>query len=281
MHKEMIVSLMIAVCLIILIGFVFFIVYIVSLHQRSRVKFLLEMEELKNSFKYEILQSELEMQEQTFEKISMEIHENVGQMLSVSKLNLDMIRNAPADVLEKIHYSVNLMTDAINDLRSLASRLDADAIRQDGLCGAIEEYVVRLRKITNVEILFTTHGNTNVLPVEKELILFRILQEATNNILSHAGASLIIIELILFKEQLQLGVRDNGKGFDLSAVSGKTSGRSGIKSIQKRTAMIEGSFTLESEIGKGTQITIQLPVRQALPAERVHRIPAEYQPQDI
>jgi two-component system, NarL family, sensor kinase len=280
MHKEMIVSLMISVCLIILIGFVFFIVYIVSLHQRSRVKFLLEMEELKNSFKYEILQSELEMQEQTFEKISMEIHENVGQMLSVSKLNLDMIRDAPNDVLEKIQYSVNLMTEAINDLRNLASRLDADAIRQDGLCGAIEEYVARLRKITNVEILFTTHGNTNVLPVEKELILFRILQEATNNILNHAGAGLIIIELILFKEQLQLGVRDNGKGFDLSVVAGKNRERSGIQSMQKRTAMIEGSFTLESEIGKGTQITIQLPVRQALPAKRAHHSQAVYQTLD-
>jgi two-component system, NarL family, sensor histidine kinase DegS len=192
-----------------------------------------------------------------------------------------MIRDAPQDVLEKIHYSVKLMSDAINDLRNLAGRLDADAIRQDGLCGAIEEYIARLRKTTDAEILFTTHGNTNVLPVEKELILFRILQEATNNILNHAGAGLIIIELILFKEQLQLGVRDNGKGFNLSAVTLGTRERSGIQSMQKRTAMIEGTFTLESEIGKGTQITIQLPVRQALSAERAHRVQAEYQPQDI
>jgi two-component system NarL family sensor kinase len=109
MPQELIGSVEIIVCLIITLGFVFVIRYIVSLRRKSRNRFQLETEELKINFKNEILQIELEMQEQTFEIISMEIHDNVSQLLSVSKLNPGMIVEASPEVLEKIRYSVALM----------------------------------------------------------------------------------------------------------------------------------------------------------------------------
>jgi signal transduction histidine kinase len=183
-------------------GFVLFIVYIVSLHQKNRNKFLLEMEELKINFKNEILQSELEIQEQTFETISMEIHNNVNQVLSVSKLNLNMIEDAAPEILDKIRYSVDLMNHAITDLRDFSGRLDAERIRQDGLYKAIEEYLVQLRISVEKEIVFDARGYSSDLPVEKELILFGILQEVINNILKHAEATTIMIDLSFSREQL-------------------------------------------------------------------------------
>ena len=202
MSKELIISLIIIVCIIILMGFVLFIVYIVSLHQKNRNKFLLEMEELKINFKNEILQSELEIQEQTFETISMEIHNNVNQVLSVSKLNLNMIEDAAPEILDKIRYSVDLMNHAITDLRDFSGRLDAERIRQDGLYKAIEEYLVQLRISVEKEIVFDARGYSSDLPVEKELILFGILQEVINNILKHAEATTIMIDLSFSREQL-------------------------------------------------------------------------------
>jgi two-component system, NarL family, sensor kinase len=260
MSQEKIGTLVIIFCFIIILGFVFFIVYIVSLHQKSRNKFLLEMEELKNNFRNEILQSELEMQEQTFETISMEIHDNVSQLLSVSKLNLGMIEEATPEVLEKIRYSVDLMTHAMKDLRDLSRRLDSDMIRQEGLCMAIEAYISQLRKSVTGEIVFNARGYGGTITVEKELILFRILQEAINNILKHAEASLIVIDLIFSYGELQLIVTDNGRGFDFSYNSGRIHVGSGIKNMQKRSALIEGKFFLESAIGKGTRIEVHIPV---------------------
>jgi len=259
MSKEMIGSIVVIFCIIIMLAFVLFIVYIVSLHQRNRDRFLLEMEELKSNFKNEILQSELEMQEQTFESISMEIHDNVSQVLSVSKLNLSMIEEVHRDVLEKINYSVDLMTHAMNDLRDLSRRLDADMIRQEGLVMAIEAYFAQLRKSVKTEIMFDNKGYSGYLGVEKELILFRILQEAVNNILKHAVAEKIDICLIQREGLLELVITDDGKGFSMHEVSSRLNGGAGIKNMQKRTRMINGEFDIESVPGEGTRIRIHLP----------------------
>src|SRR5450631_218339 len=154
MSKEMIATVIIMICITILLGFVLFIVNIVSLHQKSREKFLLDLEQMKNNFRNEILQSELEMQEQTFEDISMEIHDNISQILLVSKLNLTMIEEAAPEVNEKIQYAVELLSRAMKDLRHLSRRLDSDIIRQEGLYKAVGEYIDQLRKSVTKEIIF-------------------------------------------------------------------------------------------------------------------------------
>ena len=256
----MIGTLVIIICIIILLGFVLFIVNIVSLHQKNRDKFLLDMEEMKSNFRNEILQSELEIQEQTFEHISMEIHDNISQNLLVSKLNLNMIDQGPTEVLEKIRYAVDLLSRAMKDLRDLSRRLDSDLIRMGGLNKAVREYISQLQKSVKKEIIFNSQYIPDDLPVEKELILFRILQEAVNNILKHADASRIVIDLNLFHEQVQLQIADNGRGFNQAEVSGKPGTGAGIKNMQKRTRMIDGLFFIESEPGRGTRIEIRLPI---------------------
>ena len=238
----MIGTLVIIICITILLGFVLFIVKIISLHQKSREHFLLDLEEMKINFKNEILQSELEMQEQTFEDISMEIHDNIGQILLVSKLNLTMIEQAAPEVNEKIQYAVELLSRAMKDLRQLSRRLDSDIIRQEGLYKAVNEYIEQLRKSVTKEIIFNAQGMPDQLTLEKELILFRILQEAINNILKHADASRIIVDLNFSHEELQLEITDNGKGFNLADVSGQPGAGAGLKIMQKRIRRSAVSF---------------------------------------
>jgi two-component system, NarL family, sensor kinase len=262
MSKEFVATLMIFICILVLAGFALLIVYIVSVHQKNRGKFIKEMEEMKINFKNEILQSELEMQEDTFESISMEIHDNISQLLSVAKLNLGRIGNLPEQDLKKIQYSVDLMSEAMYGLNDLSRRLNAEMIREEGLCVAVEEYVRQLRKSTEFEIVFNTSGYKKYFPIEKELILFRILQESVNNILKHAEANQMIIDLHFSYDSLQLSIRDNGKGFDLSGASNKSKKGAGIKNMQKRAAMFGGKFLLETGLEKGTRISIELPVIQ-------------------
>jgi two-component system, NarL family, sensor kinase len=265
MSKEIIGTVIIIICIIILLGFVLFIVNIISLHQKSREKFLLDLEQMKNNFRNEILQSELEMQEQTFEDISMEIHDNISQILLVSKLNLTMIEAAAPEVNEKIQYAVELLSRAMKDLRHLSRRLDSDIIRQEGLYKAIGEYIDQLRKSVTKEIIFNAQGIPDHLTLEKELILFRILQEAINNILKHADASRIVVDLSFSREQLQLEITDNGKGFNLAELLGQPGTGAGLKNMQKRIRMISGQFSMETEPGKGTRIDIRLPANPEEP----------------
>ena len=272
MSEEVIGTISIIICITILLGFVLFIVRIVSLHQKSRDKFLLDLEEMKNNFRNEILQSELEMQEHTFEEISMEIHDNISQILLVSKLNLTMIEEAAPEVNEKIQYAVELLSRAMKDLRHLSRRLDSDIIRQEGLYKAVGEYIDQLRKSVTKEIIFKTQGMPDHLTLEKELILFRILQEAINNILKHAEASRITVDLNFSDEQLQLEISDNGRGFNLAEVSGRRETGAGLKNIQKRIRMISGQFSMESEPGKGTRIDILLPTNPEEPANIGDRV---------
>jgi len=152
-------------------------------------------------------------------------------------------------------------------LRYLSRRLDSDIIRQEGLYKAVSEYIDQLRKSVTKEIIFKTQGMPDHLTLEKELILFRILQEAINNILKHADASRITVNLNFSNEQLQLEITDNGKGFILAEVSGQSDTGAGLKNIQKRIRMINGFFSMETEPGKGTRINIRLPIQSADPAD--------------
>lgn len=97
------------------------------------------------------------------------------------------------------------------DLRGLSRKLDSDMIRQEGLHIAIEEYIAHLRKSVTGEIIFKTSGRSEAIPVDKVLILFRIIQEAINNILKHSEASLVVIELVFSEEELKLEITDNGR----------------------------------------------------------------------
>lgn len=104
--------------------------------------------------------------------------------------------------------------------------------------------------------------------MEKKLILFRFLQETINNTLKHAEAGLIVINLGFSPGQLQLQIFDDGKGFDPAGISDRQKAGSGIKNMQKRTAMIGGKFSLETGIDRGTRVSIRYPDWKQVPIKR-------------
>ena len=249
------------ISVVLILSLIFFIVYIVYLHRRSARRFLLEMEETKTLFHTEILKSQLEMQENTFEFISMEIHDNVGQLLSLSKLNLNRINNATPEVLGKIGYSVELLTQALTDLRNMSRRLDPDIIRRAGLQKAIENFVGLLRKSTALDIQFDASGFSAAIQPETEIILFRILQEAVMNAIKHAEPTRIILRLHIQDDHLLMEISDNGVGFDPVSTRDEEGGdKAGIKNMEKRASMINGRLQISSDQGAGTSIRVSLPL---------------------
>lgn len=254
------VALIIGGVLILSILVVFIIIFI-SLYQKRYYNHLKEKQEMHSNFQQELLKTRLEIQEETFRNISQEIHDNIGQALSFVKLNLNTVDpNNAAVVIDKLSESKNLLTKTIQDLRDIARSLNTDFISDIGLPVAIEQQLEILRKTDQYEINFLGEGIIYKNNSQRELVVFRIVQELLNNIVKHAEASEINLEMHYLSEKLIITVEDNGKGFNVEAMRLSESNRGlGLRNMINRMNMIGGIIHIESKTNNGTKATIELP----------------------
>jgi len=211
-------------------------------------------------FQEQLLHSQLEIQEQTLKNISQEIHDNIGQTLSLVKLNLNTIDLHKGEGSEeKILYSKELVSKAIVDLRNISRSLNTDAILSGGLIKAIETELNIINNAGSLKGDLIITGHKSRLDPRNELILFRIVQEAINNIIKHSGASLITVRIIFTEGQLAIKISDNGSGFDSNLAA---SDGSGLRNMRNRAELIGGSFEIYSGPG-GTTISVNLPIIQS------------------
>ncbi len=246
---------------LLLAGFVvfFFIIYI-----RRKYHHIQEKQRMQSSFKEELLRTRLEIQEQTLQTISEEIHDNIGQALSLAKLKLNTLDYLDQDKLRsKTTDAKELVSKAIQDLRDLSRSLNTDAIASQGLVSALEQELEMYRR-TDFKAELLADGPVPRLEPQKELIIFRIIQESLNNISKHADAGQIRVIIKAGKENLEIRVEDNGKGFDPGLVQRRTENTKslGLRNMANRAAMIGADFRLCSEPGKGTIVILTLPLNK-------------------
>lgn len=246
------------ICVVLLLVlFCTFIITIIYRYQQKQHVYFKELEELKIKHENDLLKAQLEMQEYTFQNISREIHDNIGQKLSLAKLYLNTIpysqvREQPTQV----GSTIGIITEAINDLRDIARSMSSEVILNNGLIKGIEFEVAQLQKSGIYEIGLFITGDSVFLDFKKELILFRIIQESLHNIMKHAEATKIDIGLNYNCTSLCLDINDNGKGFN----NDKKSEGSGLINIRRRAAELGGEFLISSGI-RGTHLTIKLPIK--------------------
>ncbi|HEY5368914.1 MAG TPA: ATP-binding protein [Hanamia sp.] len=233
-------------------------------YNHRKHKHLLEKQSMQSNFQHELLQTQLEIQEQTLKNISQEIHDNIGQALSLVKLNINTMNyNEPILLQNKINDSKSLITKAIQDLRDLSKSLDTDYVVELGLSRAIEYELEMIKKNGEFQIQFNITGKPYRLENQKELILFRIVQEALHNIIKHAKATAINVELIFEAELVTLKIEDNGNGFDTSPLENNNYSKFGLglRNMENRANIINATFKLTSTLDEGTIITLALPVQ--------------------
>lgn len=239
-----------------------FIVMFALFHKHRHNKQLIETQNLKSQFEKTLLQSQLEIQEQTLQNISQEIHDNIGQILSLTKLNLGTMDIARPDQLQqKIDDSKGLIGKAIHDLRGLSKSFNTDYVSEMGLPQAIAYQLEMIRKSGAYTTTLTTEGLPVKLEAQKELIIFRIIQEVINNIIKHARANTILILLTYEPEAFSITVNDNGTGFDLTPLNTGENSKFGLglRNMHKRSQLIGAQFSIASTLGVGTTATLVLP----------------------
>ena len=244
--------------LLLLIGFIVTIVY---KYQQKQNAYYKSLEELKIAHENALLQSQLEIQEQTFQNISREIHDNIGQKLTLAKLHintLDFRDEAQSEI--KANDSAKLIGEAINDLSDISRSMSSEIILNNGLVKALEFETDQLRKSGLYDINLSVTGEIIFLRSNKELVLFRIVQEALNNIVKHAFAKSIDIQLHYEVEKLILDIADNGIGFSLK--QGGDHG-TGLINMRKRAKTIDGNCEIVSSPGEGTHIKIEIPINDS------------------
>jgi len=242
-----IISASIFVLLLIVAIFFLFRIYL-----KRKNNLILEQQHMTVQFEQTLLQSKLEIQEQTFADISREIHDNIGQVLSLARINLNTITASAEE--SKINLVDELMEKAITDLRNLSHSLDADLMRKKGWLEPTQKLLQDLEKSGKYVTRLFISENPPALGNDKPIILFRMIQEIVNNIIKHAGANLIELSVSKDKERLQISIKDNGKGFSKE----KKSAGAGLRNLENRARMIGADLEIGSEPGKGTTITISV-----------------------
>ncbi len=186
------------------------------------------------------------------------MHDGVGQKLAGLKLNWSGIGSIDQfDKQSEIFTSLsNLIDDTASEVRNISHQMLPKELEQFGLVAAIEGLLKNSFRKTGIQVSFEHFGITTRFSYTIELALYRILQELIANILKHANATEVKIELLKRREWILLIVEDNGQGFDFNS---KKNHGIGLMNIESRVESVNGLLNYESEKNKGTVVTVNIP----------------------
>jgi PAS domain S-box-containing protein len=206
-----------------------------------------------------VAQAVVDAQEKERAEIGKELHDNVNQILSTAKLYLELARSDEKERLNLISRSTENIFNAINEIRAISRSLVPPSIGDLGIIESINDLMenVRATKRLNAEFYYTA-GIESLINEKQQLMLFRIIQEQVNNVLRHAEATNLIIELMVDASIVDLTISDNGKGFDKA--NNKLKRGVGLANIASRTELFNGEVNLITAPGKGCTLNIHIPI---------------------
>lgn len=235
------------------------IVTFILLYQRRKQRYKSDMLNAKQKFEQELLKSQLETHEATLHQISEEIHDNIGQLLSSTKMLLGITGMNMDNAPDTLKTAETTLGKAIQDLRALSKSLNKEWLHQFNIVDNLKAETERINAAHTIQATYTSSTHFLPIPAEAQVMLFRIVQEALQNSIKHAQAQHISIETSFTNEHIAVTVEDDGIGINheerpLTGV--------GILNMQHRTKLLGGTITWHTLPNGGTQVCITLPVQQ-------------------
>jgi two-component system, NarL family, sensor kinase len=203
----------------------------------------------------------IEAEEEERQRIARDLHDGVGQMMSVAKMNLSAFESEIifSNEEQKLSFEkiIHLVDDSCKEVRHVSHNMMPHALLKSNLASAVRDFIDKIDKKT-LEIHFYSEGLDERLNSNTENVLYRVIQECVNNVIKHAGATELDISVIRDKDGISATIEDNGKGFDTSDKE-KFEGI-GLKNILTRVEYLKGTVEFDSSPGRGTAIGLHVPL---------------------
>ncbi len=236
-------------------------VSIIAFVRQYRIKkkeHLNQLETVDILHKKELLKTQTEIQKETMQHIGREIHDNVGQKLTLSSLYLQQLvyeKKVP-DANTTINNINDIINESLNDLRHLSKSLTDDTITNYTLSELIKNECKKIQELKTYDIAFENKSKHHINSYQTKSIVFRVVQEFIQNSIKHAQCKKINIDMFTSETEIQMRLKDDGKGFDTESTNFKGIG---LNNMKKRIGILKGSFNLESN-KNGTTLTLKIPV---------------------
>ncbi len=205
----------------------------------------------------------IEAEERERKRIASDLHDGVGQLFSTVKMNLgsllermDLSKNDDNSLAEK---TMAMVDESCREVRTIAHQMMPNVLLKMGLASAVRDFVNKIDS-HRLKVVLETFGLTERLDNNVEIVLYRVIQESVNNVIKHAGANLLDIQLVREDNGVSVTIEDNGKGFD-TADRSKFDGI-GLKNIATRIEYLKGTVDISSAVNKGTLIAIYIPLEE-------------------
>ena len=249
----------IAACCFILLLCLFIILFVIS-YQKSTYKFLQEKQLMESAFKEELLHSQMEVQEATLSSLSKELHDNIGQLLSTTKMLIGITERSISNPPDTLHTANETLGKAISELRSLSKSMNKEWLEQFNLLENLMGEVNRINSTNTIKVHLSAVSDS-YLKADEQIILFRIIQEAIQNSIKHADAGNIFIDIANEGSNLAIKVKDDGKGFNQTEAKNGL----GLMHLKQRTQILGGTINWITQEKNGCTVLIEIPLKNSNP----------------
>lgn len=203
----------------------------------------------------------IEAEENERKRISRDLHDGVGQMMSAARMNLSAIEEAisfPSEEHRQNFYKViSLIDEGCNEVRAVSHNMMPNALLKAGLSSAVREFIDKIDSHI-IKVALHAEGLNERIDSNIETVLYRVIQECVNNVIKHAHATTLDISLIKDADGISATIEDNGDGFDTGKINGFEG--IGLKNIQSRINYLKGTVEWDSSVGKGTLVAIHVTI---------------------
>lgn len=242
--------------------FAFFMACFVVVHRTRINQHQMEKQQLLFELQHKELAVSFEERELMMTQVSKEVHDNIGQLVYLSRMHLHVIEERASDPyqLKLIRYVAELTDKLIRNAEHISHSLNSDFIKERGLVNLLEDDIAQIETSSRISCSLSVQGECN-LTAEQQLLVYRVAQEALHNTLKHADASKIEVSGTRSNGHFKLRIYDNGKGFDPEKVAEK--GMMGLVNMQQRANLLNGRLFIKSAPGKGTIISLVIDMSAA------------------
>lgn len=246
-------DLLIIVTTFVILTVVLMMVAIYGIFIKKKSELLLTQQKQVALYEQELANAHVEIKEQTLNYIGQELHDDLGQKLSVARLMTNKILPCSENENHVIAKEINLLVgECIQDIRNLSKVFISKQVEHFGFLDSLEREIFRIQRLNLLEVEYTVNNHDLEINSEHALILFRIVQECITNVIKHSKSKKIMLKVMDNRQNIMIFVKDNGIGFTHEENNEGT----GLRNMKSRAQIINSKVQIYSVLNEGTKVSI-------------------------